>query len=184
MWEPSGIYSRYLIFEEFALMTFAYKLYLKYIWRSGFFNRYPRAKKNACQKFFLAITKSIHPTFCLDKDYISLRSFVQTKVEIMPTKIHWVEIPQPSLQLPPPVYANGFNATFHCYSGNPGLLLTKATTRPFMGYKGAREMTEKKFIRNVKTVGDVYVNTGDLLKIDEDGNISFIDRLGDTFRLD
>ena len=51
-----------------------------------------------------------------------------------------------------------------------------------MGYKGAREMTEKKFIRNVKTVGDVYVNTGDLLKIDEDGNISFIDRLGDTFR--
>ena len=53
-----------------------------------------------------------------------------------------------------------------------------------MGYKGAREMTEKKLIRNVKTVGDVYVNTGDLLKIDKDGHVYFIDRLGDTFRSD
>ena len=45
-------------------------------------------------------------------------------------------------------------------------------------------MTEKKLIRNVKTVGDVYVNTGDLLKIDKNGHVYFIDRLGDTFRSD
>ena len=43
-------------------------------------------------------------------------------------------------------------------------------------------MSSKKIIRDVKVKGDRYFNTGDLMRLDEDEHIYFIDRLGDTFR--
>ena len=52
----------------------------------------------------------------------------------------------------------------------------------FAGYSGLEEKTREKVIRNVKCIGDEYFNTGDLLRIDPDGYVYFIDRLGDTFR--
>lgn len=67
--------------------------------------------------------------------------------------------------------------------GEPGLLLTEVSGRnPFFGYRGPREMTERKLVRGVRRTGDVYVNTGDVLAMDGEGFLYFRDRLGDTFR--
>ena len=52
----------------------------------------------------------------------------------------------------------------------------------FSGYKGTEDMTTKKIIKDVKVKGDKYFNSGDLMRIDEDGHVYFMDRLGDTFR--
>ncbi|MBN3290112.1 S27A2 synthetase, partial [Polypterus senegalus] len=67
--------------------------------------------------------------------------------------------------------------------GETGLLVLKITKiAPFTGYAKNREQTEKKQIRDVLKKGDVYFNSGDLLKVDRDNFIYFQDRIGDTFR--
>ncbi|XP_074650848.1 long-chain fatty acid transport protein 2-like [Tubulanus polymorphus] len=52
----------------------------------------------------------------------------------------------------------------------------------FDGYKGKKEMNEKKILRNVLKNGDAFYNSGDLLYMDQNYNVFFKDRLGDTFR--
>lgn len=67
--------------------------------------------------------------------------------------------------------------------GKPGLLVFQVTEdAPFSGYVGNKEASEKKLLRNVFVEGDVYLDTGDLLVMDEDGFLYFSDRVGDTFR--
>ncbi|CAL8243266.1 unnamed protein product [Lota lota] len=67
--------------------------------------------------------------------------------------------------------------------GETGLLVSKITERaPFIGYLGNEEQTEKKRLRDVLRKGDVYFNSGDLLRVDLEGFIYFQDRVGDTFR--
>ncbi|XP_019718379.1 long-chain fatty acid transport protein 6 [Hippocampus comes] len=67
--------------------------------------------------------------------------------------------------------------------GETGLLLSKVSAlTPFFGYAGSKQLTEKKLIRNVFVKGDAYFNTGDLMAEDNEGFISFKDRVGDTFR--
>ncbi|MEQ2265233.1 hypothetical protein XENORESO_004203 [Xenotaenia resolanae] len=67
--------------------------------------------------------------------------------------------------------------------GETGLLVSKITDiAPFVGYAQNEEQTEKKKLRNVLKKGDLYFNTGDLMKIDKDNFIYFQDRVGDTFR--
>uniref|UniRef100_A0A8U8BUE9 long-chain-fatty-acid--CoA ligase n=1 Tax=Geospiza parvula TaxID=87175 RepID=A0A8U8BUE9_GEOPR len=67
--------------------------------------------------------------------------------------------------------------------GKPGLLVFQVTEDgPFYGYVGNKEASEKKFLRNVFVEGDVYLDTGDLLVMHEDGFLYFVDRVGDTFR--
>ena len=51
----------------------------------------------------------------------------------------------------------------------------------FTGYK-YREQTEKKLLKNVFETDDLYFYTGDLLKLHENNWVSFVDRLGNTFR--
>lgn len=51
----------------------------------------------------------------------------------------------------------------------------------FEGYF-SKEQTEKKILHNVFAEGDRYFRTGDLMKMDADGYIYFVDRVGDTFR--
>uniref|UniRef100_A0A3P9B5P2 Long-chain-fatty-acid--CoA ligase n=1 Tax=Maylandia zebra TaxID=106582 RepID=A0A3P9B5P2_9CICH len=66
--------------------------------------------------------------------------------------------------------------------GEPGLLVTKITAKaPFTGYVTDLNQTEKKKLHNVFKKGDLYFNTGDLLRIDEDNFMYFHDRVGDTF---
>ncbi|XP_078673385.1 long-chain fatty acid transport protein 2-like [Branchiostoma floridae x Branchiostoma belcheri] len=67
--------------------------------------------------------------------------------------------------------------------GEPGLLLGPVTdATPFVGYQGDKRMTERKILRNVFKEGDIFFNTGDLLMVDKDYYVYFIDRLGDTYR--
>jgi|MDTC01.1.fsa_nt_gb fatty-acyl-CoA synthase len=51
----------------------------------------------------------------------------------------------------------------------------------FRGYTN-KEATAKKLLENVYTKGDCFFRTGDLLRMDEQGFVYFIDRIGDTFR--
>ncbi|XP_066540803.1 long-chain fatty acid transport protein 2-like isoform X2 [Hoplias malabaricus] len=68
-------------------------------------------------------------------------------------------------------------------TGETGLMVSKITKQtPFRGYANSPEQTEKKKLRNVFVKGDIYYNSGDLMKIDEHGFVYFQDRIGDTFR--
>lgn len=74
---------------------------------------------------------------------------------------------------------------FRCPSvaGETGLLVSKITEKaPFNGYARNLQQTEKKRLKDVLQKGDLYFNSGDLLRIDEDNFIYFQDRIGDTFR--
>lgn len=63
------------------------------------------------------------------------------------------------------------------------MLVAKINKRsPFSGYAGNQQQTDKKKLRDVFVKGDLYFNSGDLLRIDGDGFIFFQDRIGDTFR--
>ncbi|XP_058485881.1 long-chain fatty acid transport protein 2 [Solea solea] len=67
--------------------------------------------------------------------------------------------------------------------GETGLLVSRITkVAPFVGYAHNREQTERKKLCDVLKKGDLYFNTGDLMRIDEDNFIYFQDRVGDTFR--
>lgn len=72
----------------------------------------------------------------------------------------------------------------HSYPpGEAGLLLTQVLRhQPFLGYRGPREHTERKLVKNVRRPNDLYYNTGDVLALDDEGFLYFRDRLGDTFR--
>jgi fatty-acyl-CoA synthase len=67
-------------------------------------------------------------------------------------------------------------------TGEPGLLLSKVSNfQPFDGYTDTKA-SEKKLVRNAFRDGDVWFNTGDLMRSQGFGHAAFIDRLGDTFR--
>ena len=67
-------------------------------------------------------------------------------------------------------------------NGEPGLLLSKVSNfQPFDGYTD-KEASEKKLVRNAFRDGDVWFNTGDLMRSQGFGHAAFTDRLGDTFR--
>uniref|UniRef100_A0A8C8RUJ3 long-chain-fatty-acid--CoA ligase n=1 Tax=Pelusios castaneus TaxID=367368 RepID=A0A8C8RUJ3_9SAUR len=68
-------------------------------------------------------------------------------------------------------------------TGEAGLLVMKITnSSPFTGYAGDRQKSEKKILRDVLKKGDLYFNSGDLLRADHEGFLYFQDRVGDTFR--
>jgi fatty-acyl-CoA synthase len=51
----------------------------------------------------------------------------------------------------------------------------------YVGYAD-KAATEKKVLHDVFAKGDAWFRTGDLMKVDGDGYIYFVDRIGDTFR--
>ncbi|MFX1340683.1 MAG: long-chain-acyl-CoA synthetase [Promethearchaeota archaeon] len=66
--------------------------------------------------------------------------------------------------------------------GEVGLLLGQIIEpENFYMYKD-QEATEKKVFRDVFRKGDMYINTGDLIRDIGYGHVQFVDRLGDTFR--
>ena len=67
-------------------------------------------------------------------------------------------------------------------NGEPGLLLSKVSSfQPFDGYTDDKE-SEKKLVRGAFKKGDVWFNTGDLMRSQGFCHAEFVDRLGDTFR--
>ena len=72
-----------------------------------------------------------------------------------------------------------------CKPGEVGELLGRIdpgkVTMRFEGYLGDAA-TDSKILRDVKTPGDAYFRSGDLLKKDRLGFYYFVDRIGDTFR--
>ncbi len=70
-----------------------------------------------------------------------------------------------------------------CQPGETGLLICEINERAkFAGYVNNPEATEAKIMRNVFKKGDQYFNSGDLVKLHPGDYLSFVDRLGDTFR--
>jgi fatty-acyl-CoA synthase len=71
--------------------------------------------------------------------------------------------------------------------GEAGELLIKIPTVssvPGMQYRGYTDQaaSDAKILTDVFARGDRYFRTGDLLRRDEDGYFSFVDRIGDTYR--
>ncbi|XP_077988217.1 long-chain fatty acid transport protein 2-like [Glandiceps talaboti] len=67
--------------------------------------------------------------------------------------------------------------------GEAGLLIIPIADRTrFDGYVGQKSLTEKKIIRNAFKDDDAYFNSGDLLLLDKQYYLYFVDRIGDTFR--
>ncbi|RDI68550.1 long-chain-acyl-CoA synthetase [Nocardia pseudobrasiliensis] len=67
-------------------------------------------------------------------------------------------------------------------SGGVGLLLSQVTDRsPFDGYTD-QKATESKLVRDAFDDGDLWFDTGDLVRDQHWRHIAFVDRLGDTFR--
>jgi acyl-CoA synthetase (AMP-forming)/AMP-acid ligase II len=62
------------------------------------------------------------------------------------------------------------------------VLVAVPNTAAFAGYFENAAATQKKFLKNVFTDGDLYYRSGDALKRDGEGRWYFVDRLGDTFR--
>ncbi|KAL9033822.1 MAG: hypothetical protein Q9214_007328, partial [Letrouitia sp. 1 TL-2023] len=52
----------------------------------------------------------------------------------------------------------------------------------FLGYLGDHEASQKRFVRDILSKGDLYFRSGDALRRTKDGRWSFLDRLGDTYR--
>lgn len=66
--------------------------------------------------------------------------------------------------------------------GEVGLLISEVTElRPFDGYTDP-QANESKLLRNVFKKGDLWFNSGDLVRRQGWHHIQFVDRLGDTFR--
>jgi acyl-CoA synthetase (AMP-forming)/AMP-acid ligase II len=62
-----------------------------------------------------------------------------------------------------------------------GLIKDDDATRKFDGYTN-KAASEKKIAHNVFRDGDKWFRSGDLLRLDSDGFVYFVDRVGDTFR--
>jgi acyl-CoA synthetase (AMP-forming)/AMP-acid ligase II len=76
--------------------------------------------------------------------------------------------------------ANGFCERVK--PGEQGLLLARITTLfSFEGYVDS-VAKKKKVLEGVFKRGDSYFNSGDVLKLHDGGWVSFVDRVGDTFR--
>lgn len=74
-------------------------------------------------------------------------------------------------------------STGRCRRAAPGAvgLAVSPLLAPFRGYTD-NAASDKKGLRDVFRAGDLWYNTGDLLRIDHEGFIFFVDRVGDTFR--
>lgn len=70
-----------------------------------------------------------------------------------------------------------------CSVGDLGLLICEINQfNKFSGYINDPEASEQAILSNVFREGDQYFDTGDLVRLHENNYISFIDRLGDTYR--
>ncbi|OJD36690.1 fatty acid transporter [Diplodia corticola] len=73
-----------------------------------------------------------------------------------------------------------------CEDGEAGEWLQRMDRRMpddgFAGYFGNPEAGRKRKLEGVFEEGDLWFRTGDMLRLDSEGRLFFVDRLGDTFR--
>ncbi|MGE5416698.1 MAG: AMP-binding protein [Acidobacteriota bacterium] len=70
-----------------------------------------------------------------------------------------------------------------CNIGETGILLGEINQlNAFQGYINDPEATAARVVTNAFKDGDQYFNTKDVVKLGKDDHISFVDRLGDTYR--
>lgn len=70
-----------------------------------------------------------------------------------------------------------------CGVGETGMFLPRITAlSPFSGYKKNKKATNEKILKNVFKKGDCYFISGDLVQLHASKYVSFVDRLGDTFK--
>ncbi|KAI1116658.1 fatty-acyl-CoA synthase [Nemania sp. NC0429] len=71
-------------------------------------------------------------------------------------------------------------------AGEPGEIIVRMNpTDPDTGtpkYFNNKAATEKRRVSNVFGKGDIWFRSGDLFKLDSEGRLFFVDRLGDTYR--
>ncbi|KAI9260766.1 hypothetical protein BDA99DRAFT_560827 [Phascolomyces articulosus] len=139
--------------------------------------------KNICE--FYGATEGPGGTFNLNKNEHSagavgyygplIRTFIRSDIKII--KID-------PIKEEPIRDKNGF--CIECNYDEPGEMIigmqAQGGRARFDGYYKNNNATSKKIIQNALKKGDVYFRTGDLLKMNKDGMIYFLDRLGDTFR--
>ncbi|KAF2003210.1 long-chain fatty acid transporter-like protein [Amniculicola lignicola CBS 123094] len=72
-----------------------------------------------------------------------------------------------------------------CKTGEPGQVLhrlSEETLASAPAYYNNTEATVGRRITDVFEKGDIWFKSGDMMKVDYHGRVSFVDRLGDTFR--
>ena len=71
-------------------------------------------------------------------------------------------------------------------TNEPGEVLHKVDpdmkVAAFKGYFKNEQASEKRWMRNVFKQDDLWFRSGDVMRVDSDGRVFFVDRLGDTFR--
>eukprot|EP00753_Platysulcus_tardus_P006205 PLAT14029.1.p2 GENE.PLAT14029.1~~PLAT14029.1.p2 ORF type:complete len:677 (+),score=327.57 PLAT14029.1:41-2032(+) len=71
-----------------------------------------------------------------------------------------------------------------CEPGEPGEAIARIEDKPGRSFSGytSNAATSKKILTDVFEPGDRYFRSGDLMRVDADGFVYFVDRIGDTFR--
>ncbi|CFX05646.1 AMP-dependent synthetase/ligase [Syntrophomonas zehnderi OL-4] len=78
---------------------------------------------------------------------------------------------------------NSAGRAIKCVPGESGLLVCEINQlNRFAGYINDPSSTEEVLLSNVFAEGDRYFNSGDLVQLHEKDYISYVDRLGDTYR--
>ncbi|KAK0942669.1 hypothetical protein LTR29_005756 [Friedmanniomyces endolithicus] len=71
-------------------------------------------------------------------------------------------------------------------AGEPGEVLhcidPAMAEAAFKGYYGNPGASQKRWLRGVFKPDDLFFRSGDVMRVDSDGRVYFVDRLGDTFR--
>ncbi|PKM76689.1 MAG: hypothetical protein CVU90_10915 [Firmicutes bacterium HGW-Firmicutes-15] len=76
-----------------------------------------------------------------------------------------------------------YGRAIKCTPGEAGILIGEINElNVFMGYLNEPEASDARLLKNVFQEGDLYFNSGDLVKLHINEYISFVDRLGDTYR--
>ncbi|WP_300673410.1 long-chain-acyl-CoA synthetase [Desulfoluna sp.] len=70
-----------------------------------------------------------------------------------------------------------------CTVGETGMFLPRiGGVNQFSGYKNNGSATDEKILKGIFASGDCYFLSGDLMTLHEQDYVSFVDRLGDTFK--
>ena len=78
---------------------------------------------------------------------------------------------------------NGRGFIKKCRPGETGMFLARINDiSPFPGYRNSAEATAVRIIRDVFRPGDCYFVSNDLMHLHDNHYVSFVDRLGDSFR--